>query len=57
MSYGDADAGCGRCDSGTWSRSIWSASVDPSAMEPRSTIAEIDRKSELILHTQSQTRG
>ena len=42
-----------------WCPSIWSASGwSPSAMEPRSTIAEIEKKTgRLILHVQSQTPG
>jgi carbon-monoxide dehydrogenase large subunit len=60
MSYGDAAA-----VEAAFAKAAHVVSLDlisqrlvPSAMEPRSTIAEIDPKSErLILHTQSQTPG
>src|SRR6202035_579510 len=60
MSYGDAPA-----VEAAFANAAHKVSLDlvsqrliPSAMEPRSTIAEIDKKSgRLILHTQSQTPG
>src|ERR1700730_2608432 len=60
MSYGDAAA-----VEAAFANAAHKVSLDlvsqrliPSAMEPRSTIAEIDKKSgRLILHTQSQTPG
>ena len=60
MSYGDAAA-----VEAAFAKAAHVVSLDlvsqrliPSAMEPRSTIAEVDRKSgRLILHTQSQTPG
>jgi carbon-monoxide dehydrogenase large subunit len=60
MSYGDAAA-----VEGAFAKAAHIVSLDlvsqrlvPSAMEPRSTIAEVDQKSgRLILHTQSQTPG
>src|SRR6202162_1909178 len=60
MSYGDAAA-----VEAAFAKAAHRVSLDlvsqrlaPSAMEPRSTIAEIDKKtSRLILHTQSQTPG
>jgi aerobic carbon-monoxide dehydrogenase large subunit len=60
MSYGDAAA-----VEAAFANAAHKVSLDlvsqrlaPSAMEPRSSIAEIDRKSgRLILHTQSQTPG
>jgi carbon-monoxide dehydrogenase large subunit len=60
MSYGDAAA-----VEAAFAKAAHKVSLDlvsqrlaPSAMEPRSTIAEIDRKTgRLILHTQSQTPG
>src|SRR6201746_2185738 len=60
MSYGDAAA-----VEAAFAKAAHVVSLDvvsqrlvPSAMEPRSTIAEIDRKSgRLILHVQSQTPG
>jgi aerobic carbon-monoxide dehydrogenase large subunit len=60
MSYGDAAA-----VEAAFARAAHVVSLDlvsqrlvPSAMEPRSTIAEVDTKSgRLILHTQSQTPG
>jgi aerobic carbon-monoxide dehydrogenase large subunit len=60
MSYGDAAA-----VEAAFAKAAHKVSLDlvsqrlaPSAMEPRSSIAEIDKKSgRLILHTQSQTPG
>src|SRR3982075_3624231 len=60
MSYGDAAA-----VEAAFANAAHKVSLDlvsqrliPSAMEPRSTIAEVDKKSgRLILHTQSQTPG
>jgi carbon-monoxide dehydrogenase large subunit len=60
MSYGDAAA-----VEAVFANAAHKISLDvvsqrlvPSAMEPRSTIAEVDKKSgRLILHTQSQTPG
>src|SRR6202795_430900 len=60
MSYGDAAA-----VEAAFAKAVHVVSLDvvsqrlvPSAMEPRSSIAEIDKKSgRLILHTQSQTPG
>src|SRR5450755_2367416 len=60
MSYGDATA-----VEAAFAKAAHKVSLDlvsqrliPSAMEPRSTIAEVDKKSgRLILHTQSQTPG
>src|SRR5450432_4870103 len=60
MSYGDAEA-----VEAAFAKAAHKVSLDlvsqrlvPSAMEPRSTIAEIDKKTgRLILHTQSQTPG
>src|SRR5450432_2383132 len=60
MSYGDAAA-----VETAFAKAAHKVSLDlvsqrliPSAMEPRSTIAEVDKKSgRLILHTQSQTPG
>ncbi|UYO45904.1 xanthine dehydrogenase family protein molybdopterin-binding subunit [Rhodopseudomonas palustris] len=60
MSYGDAakvDAAFASA-AHTVSLDIVSQRLIPSAMEPRSTIAEIEKKTgRLILHTQSQTPG
>jgi carbon-monoxide dehydrogenase large subunit len=60
MSYGDAAA-----VEAAFANAVYKVSLDlvsqrlvPSAMEPRSSIAEVDKKSgRLILHTQSQTPG
>src|SRR5471030_2579230 len=60
MSYGD-----GAAVEAAFAKAAHKVSLDlvsqrliPSAMEPRSTIAEVDKKSgRLILHTQSQTPG
>src|ERR1700722_17939341 len=60
MSYGDAAAGDAAFAGGAHvvSLDVVSQRLAPSAMEPRSSIAEIDRKSgRLILHVQSQTPG
>src|SRR5580693_4490086 len=60
MSYGDAAAVEAAFASAAHvvSLDLVSQRLVPSAMEPRSTIAEIDKKSgRLILHTQSQTPG
>jgi carbon-monoxide dehydrogenase large subunit len=60
MSYGDAAAVevAFANAAHTVSLDLVSQRLVPSAMEPRSTIAEIDTKSgRLILHTQSQTPG
>ena len=60
MSYGDAAAVEAAFASATHvvSLDLVSQRLVPSAMEPRSTIAEIDKKSgRLILHVQSQTPG
>jgi len=60
MSYGDAAAVEAAFASAahTVSLDLVSQRLAPSAMEPRSTIAEVDKKSgRLILHTQSQTPG
>ncbi|UYO41175.1 xanthine dehydrogenase family protein molybdopterin-binding subunit [Rhodopseudomonas palustris] len=60
MSYGDAakvDAAFASATH-TVSLDLVSQRLIPSAMEPRSTIAEIEKKTgRLILHTQSQTPG
>ena len=60
MSYGDAakvDAAFASA-AHTVSLDLVSQRLIPSAMEPRSTIAEIEKKTgRLILHTQSQTPG
>ncbi|WP_375415198.1 xanthine dehydrogenase family protein molybdopterin-binding subunit [uncultured Bradyrhizobium sp.] len=59
MSYGDAAA-----VEAAFAKAAHLVSLDlvsqrlvPSAMEPRSTIAEIDKSGRLILHVQSQTPG
>src|SRR3984957_16325475 len=60
MSYGDAAAVEAAFTNAAHrvSLDLVSQRLVPSAMEPRSTIAEVDRKSgRLILHTQSQTPG
>ncbi|MGA2287836.1 xanthine dehydrogenase family protein molybdopterin-binding subunit [Bradyrhizobium sp.] len=60
MSYGDAAAvEAAFADAAhKISLDVVSQRLVPSAMEPRSTIAEVDKKSgRLILHTQSQTPG
>jgi carbon-monoxide dehydrogenase large subunit len=60
MSYGDAAAAEAAFDKAahTISLDLVSQRLVPSAMEPRSTIAEIDKKTgRLILHVQSQTPG
>jgi carbon-monoxide dehydrogenase large subunit len=60
MSYGDAAAVEAAFANAAHkiSLDVVSQRLVPSAMEPRSSIAEIDRKSgRLILHTQSQTPG
>jgi carbon-monoxide dehydrogenase large subunit len=60
MSYGDAAAveAAFAAAAHVVSLDLVSQRLVPSAMEPRSSIAEIDRKSgRLILHTQSQTPG
>jgi len=60
MSYGDAAKVEAAFASAahTISLDLVSQRLIPSAMEPRSTIAEIDKKSgRLILHVQSQTPG
>src|SRR3978361_959802 len=60
MSYGDAAAVDAAFASARHvvSLDVVSQRLVPSAMEPRSTIAEIDKKSgRLILHAQSQTPG
>jgi len=60
MSYGDAAAVEAAFANAAHivSLDLVSQRLVPSAMEPRSTIAEVDRKSgRLILHTQSQTPG
>jgi carbon-monoxide dehydrogenase large subunit len=60
MSYGDAAAAEAAFDEAahTISLDLVSQRLVPSAMEPRSTIAEIDKKTgRLILHVQSQTPG
>ena len=60
MSYGDAAAVEAAFTSAAHkvSLDLVSQRLVPSAMEPRSSIAEIDKKSgRLILHTQSQTPG
>jgi carbon-monoxide dehydrogenase large subunit len=60
MSYGDAAAVEAAFASAAHkvSLDLVSQRLVPSAMEPRSTIAEVDKKSgRLILHTQSQTPG
>src|SRR6202012_2653731 len=60
MSYGDAaavEAAFAKA-AHTVSLDLVSQRLVPSAMEPRSTIAEVDKASgRLILHTQSQTPG
>jgi len=59
MSYGDAAAVEAAFASAAHkvSLDLVSQRLAPSAMEPRSTIAEIDKSGRLILHTQSQTPG
>jgi len=60
MSYGDAAAVEAAFANATHkvSLDLVSQRLVPSAMEPRSSIAEIDKKTgQLILHTQSQTPG
>jgi carbon-monoxide dehydrogenase large subunit len=60
MSYGDAAAVEAAFANAAHqiSLDVVSQRLVPSAMEPRSTIAEVDKKSgRLILHTQSQTPG
>src|SRR5436309_6568622 len=60
MSYGDAAAVEAAFDGAAHvvSLDVVSQRLVPSAMEPRSSIAEIDKKSgRLILHVQSQTPG
>ncbi len=60
MSYGDAAAVEAAFDKAAHkvSLDLVSQRLIPSAMEPRSTIAEIDKKTgRLILHVQSQTPG
>src|SRR6202008_522235 len=60
MSYGDAAKveAAFKSAAHTVSLDLISQRLIPSAMEPRSTIAEIDEKSgRLLLHVQSQTPG
>src|SRR6059058_5916488 len=59
MSYGDAAAveAAFATAAHKVSLDLVSQRLVPSAMEPRSTIAEIDKTGRLILHTQSQTPG
>jgi carbon-monoxide dehydrogenase large subunit len=60
MSYGDAAAVAAAFDNAAHriSLDLVSQRLVPSAMEPRSTIAEIDKKTgRLLLHVQSQTPG
>src|SRR4029450_8440242 len=58
MSYGDAAAVEAAFAAHKVSLDVVSQRLIPSAMEPRSTIAEVDKKSgRLILHVQSQTPG
>src|SRR5712692_685724 len=59
MSYGDAAAVEAAFASAAHvvSLDLISQRLIPSAMEPRSTIAEIDKTGRLILHVQSQTPG
>src|SRR6195952_5382598 len=59
MSYGDAAKVEAAFASAahTVSLDLVSQRLIPSAMEPRSTIAEIDKSGRLILHVQSQTPG
>src|SRR5207237_245475 len=60
MSYGDAAAVDAAFASAahTVSLDVVSQRLVPSAMEPRSTIAEIEKKTgRLLLHVQSQTPG
>ena len=59
MSYGDAAKveAAFAAAAHTVSLELVSQRLVPSAMEPRSTIAEVDTSGRLILHTQSQTPG